>query len=161
MAGFPNTGFEVTHPSSTQLTVVCHYLWWYALFAVVVFGIPAFRYWIRGIKTHQGQPIWWASVLTVTLIVVLSLFPTGSVTFDKDHGTVTFLKRGFFFIPHHYEYPLDQVRYASLETEAAARRFVVVFKGGARMGLTAYTSQGGQSAAVDAVNEFLGVYPPP
>jgi hypothetical protein len=158
---FPSSGFEVTHPSSNQLTVICHYAWWYVIFAIVLFGLPALRNLLKGFKTQQAQPIWWALILAILCAAAISFFPTGTATFDKDRGTVAFQKRGFLFIQHRYEYPLGDVRYATLETATADRRFVVVFKGGGRMGLSAFTSQGGQSQAVDAVNEFLGVNPVP
>src|SRR5947209_1872120 len=153
MSNFSSSGFEVTHPSSNQLTVICHYAWWYLIFAIVLFGLPAIRNFIKGMKTQQAQPIWWALVLVILCATAISFFPTGTATFDKDRGLVTFRKRGFLFIQHTYEYPLAQIRYATLETATADRRFVVVFKGGTRMGISAFTSQGGQSQAVDAVNE--------
>jgi hypothetical protein len=157
MSPFPPGGFEVTQPSNAQLTVICHYAWWYGFFAGLVFGVPALRNLVRGVRTHQVQPMLWSLVLMIACLITISTFPTGDATFDKMKKTVTFQKRGFFFISHRYEYPLDQVRYATLETATADRRFVVVLKGGARIGLSAFTSQAGQSQAVDAVNDFLGV----
>ena len=161
MSNLPSSGFEVTHPSNNQLMVICHYAWWYVIVAVLLLGLPAVRSLIKGIKTHQAQPLWWSLILGICCASAISLFPTGTAIFDRSKGTVVFQRRGFLFIRRTYEYPLSQVRYATLETATADSRFVIVFKGGAREGLSAFTSQGGQSEAVDAVNDFLGVNPVP
>ena len=161
MPGLPSGGFEVTQPSSSQLIVVCHYALWYAAFAGLLLGLPAIRSFIRGFRTQQLPPIWWGLLLTIACVAAISTFRTGKVIFDKDRGTVVFEKTGLLFIPHRYQYPLQEVRYATLETATASRRFVVVFRGGARVGLSSFTSQSGQSHAVDAVNSFLGVNPVP
>lgn len=154
--------FIISQPSADVLKITSPYLWWVVAIVVLFIGLPACRSFIVGIRTHRVQPFWWSAILAAFLVIALTFSDsTGTVTIDKASHTVTFDKRGFLFIPHHYQYPLDQVRYATLETQAAANRFVILFKGGARIGLSAYSSAKGQSQAVEAVNQFLGVYPTP
>ncbi len=53
-------------------------------------------------------------------------------------------------------YPLDQVKYATVESSTAAYRLVFVLDDGHRVGLGAYSDQQGQPEAAHAINQFLG-----
>ena len=82
---------------------------------------------------------------------------TSSLTLDRGSQTYSFDDGRVFFVAAKQTGSLDNVAYATIETDGPAQRFVVVFRSGARYGLGAFTDQGNQSEAAAAVNRFLGV----
>jgi hypothetical protein len=153
----PGNSFEVLRPSPERLIVVCPLYWLVILIAGLAIGLPGLRKLIQGLRAQNMQSIIWGAALLLIAVCATTLLRRGQVTFDKSAQTATFSTVGFLFIPTRHVVALDQVSYATMQTTAGARMFVVVFRGGARRSLSGYTSQGGQSEAAYAVNDFLGV----
>jgi hypothetical protein len=159
MTVFSKSGFEVIHPSAKELIVVAHPQYWLVAITLgmILLGI---YFGIAGLKkgTYSGSGV--GAFLLLLGVVLLSVaLGRGQALFDKNQGRVSFDRTGFLFRSQHLSFPLDQVRYASVETMQGSYRFVVVFKGGGREAVTSGSGASGQYAAADAVNEFLGVFP--
>jgi hypothetical protein len=155
----PKRGFEVLHPAVSQLIVVAHpdYLFLLIPLALVTFGV---YFGVNGIRKNDSSNIGLGLfLLAVGIVVGSGVASHGRAVFDKGTATVTFNRVGFLFRPSQASFPLDQVRYASVESSSGSYRFIVVFKGGGLEGLTASSGAPGQYKAADAVNEFLGVFP--
>jgi hypothetical protein len=108
----------------------------------------------------------WKGHLAIGTIAVVSatmawfMLQPASLVLDREHGTYTLNTGHLPFVQSAETYPLNQIAYATLETDAAAQRFVIVLQNGQRYGLGAYTDRGNQSEAVAAVNRFLHVTQP-
>lgn len=150
------SGFEVLHPSSSQLVVVAHPLYWIALIPLVILAVGLYCG-ILGVKKRNVANIGLGAFLLVLCTFVLSWTTAhGRAVFDKQAGTVTFDRVGTLFISKHLTFPLDQVRGASVQPMGGGSyHFIVSFKGGGIEDLTGSTGATGQYRAAEAVNEFL------
>ncbi len=113
----------------------------------------------RSVRPDRGFK--WKGRLVLGIIMLISgslawfLFQPSSLVLDRKAGTYTLATGHLPFVSGTGSYPLDQIAYATLETDAAAQRFVVVLRDGQRFSLGAYTDRRNQSEAVAAVNGFL------
>jgi hypothetical protein len=152
-------GFEVLHPSTNQLVVVAHPDYLFLLIPVAIMAIGVY-FGIIGIrKSDNSKTALGLFLLALGVVVASGLASRGQAVFDKETATVSVDRVGVLFRPSHSSFPLDKVRYASVEPSRGSYRFIVVFKGGGFEGITASSGAPGQYRAADAVNEFLGVFP--
>jgi hypothetical protein len=154
---FLNPDFQVLHPSAHQLQVVSPPVYWVSisLGSMVLPGLLAL--W-RGVAIKS----FWVMGISLVWCLGFGLGGWGCsraswILLDKAEGTVTMDEPGLLFDNLHESIPLGQARLARIATTDTAERIVLVMRDGHYWGFTAYTDQGGQEAAVQAINDFLGV----
>jgi hypothetical protein len=147
------SGFEVLHPSASQLVVAAYPPTWLVL---VIVGVDLLVYF--GTKAKGKNNLGVALLLLAINLPLLSFtLKQGRAVFDKSAGTAAFDRVDFLFRTTRTVFPLDQVQYATVETLGNSWRFVVVLKGHPRESILGFTSFDGQHAAAGAVNSFLGL----
>jgi hypothetical protein len=104
---------------------------------------------------------WWVPMI-ISGFIVLAMAMLASrayITLSRESGRMT-IRRWICGIPQaRIEFPLDTIRYATVENFSGARVVTVVLKSGEAVQLGNFTDQGGQFGAVDAINDFLGSRP--
>jgi hypothetical protein len=104
---------------------------------------------------------WWIPMIIGGFIVLAigMLMSRAYITLSRESGRMT-VQRWICGIPQsRVEFPLDAIRYATVENFSGARVVTVVLKSGEAVQLGNFTDQGGQFGAVDSINDFIGRYP--
>lgn len=83
------------------------------------------------------------------------LLQGASLTLDRGKGVYVVDHGRPFFVSFADTGPLSDIEDATIETDTAGYRFVLVMRSGERVGLGSFTDQGGQSEAAAAVKHFL------
>lgn len=83
------------------------------------------------------------------------------VTFSRDADEVSVQDRFFGVSSGTVKVPLGDVRFATVETSRGSRKLVLVCQSGRAIGIGVFSSQGGQYAAANAINDFLGTHGSP
>jgi hypothetical protein len=114
-------------------------------------------------KPNQGErPLW------PTLLLIGPFFAVGAglltsrtlATLSRDTGELT-VERRFFGVPlNDVKVPLEDLRYATVEAGRGSRRLVLICQSGRVVSIGAFTDRGGQYAAANAINDFLGSHDP-
>jgi hypothetical protein len=155
VVSFLASGFRIEPLSGTKLVVVNPPVMWVS---IVCYGLAAVGLvmLIVGIVTRGGriQGVIGAIIAAVLGLIGWTTSAPSTATLDKDAGTLTI---HIGWARSTSIYPLEQVKYATVETTTAAYRLVFVLNDGHRVGLGSYSDQEGQPEAANAINQFLGV----
>ena len=152
-----NSGFEVIHPSTDQLVVVAHPMYWLVVITTLLIAVGLFLgiYSLRK-SSYSGIGL---GVFLILLGVFLSslALSRGTATFDKKAGTVTFDRSGLLFRSQHLSFPLSDVRNATVQPMGGGSyHFIVILGQGGVQELIGSTGATGQFKAAEAVNQFIG-----
>jgi hypothetical protein len=148
------SGFRIEQLGGSSLMVVNPPVLWVSItcYVLAVLGLLAL---LGGVSTRSRSTMVIGALVLVffALLGRTTSFPS-TATLDKDAGMMT-IHIGWAHATS--TYPLEAVRYATVDTTTAAYRLVFVLDDGHRVGIGSYSDQSGQSEAASAVNRFLGV----
>ncbi|HZU08619.1 MAG TPA: hypothetical protein VFA02_01850 [Pseudacidobacterium sp.] len=147
------SGFQVEHFGNGRLMIVNPPVMWVSV-TCYVFAVIGLLLLLSGINARSRS----TGVMGALLLVCFALLgwttsvPSTAVL-DKDAGLLR-IHIGWAHVTS--TYPLQQVKYATVESTTAAYRLVFVLDDGHRVGLGSYSDQQGQPEAAHAINQFLG-----
>lgn len=156
MSLLPSSAFEIIHLSDHQLQVVSPPSYGVmACFAGVALFAIFLIFWALSPPVARKPLVSACVILAIAICIVVLASRKGSVLLDNAQNTVTIDTPNLLFGRTHLIFPLNDVRYAQVDTSHAAERFVLVLRDGIHLGFTVYSSSGGQEQAAQAVNDFL------
>jgi hypothetical protein len=157
---FPSSAIRVIESSSSKLVILDPPYYSFAAQLLVMSALATLVFLVLT-RTQIYQEMrykWWIPFI-ISCFVVLALGMLASrayITLSRETGKMT-VQRWICGIPQRRtEFPLDAIRYVSVENFSGARVVTVVLKSGEAFQLGNFTDQGGQFGAVDAINDFLG-----